>query len=466
MKNYPKRYIPNSVNHYLKNHIHTHIKWNKDLSSEIITLDYDGLVIACDTVLRVSGSRDINKDNFCEIQSNLFHKILQNNYSIYLDYLIESKIIISDGFYIKGEKSTGYKINESLINELESINIQNMNFNNRTLKSVKSTEKLKISKPHQNNFKSSFKIDYNSAIQHLIHSYVNKIPDHKGRFLDKYSKILLEHKLLQINDGQLWINRSDSNGRINSNLTILNGDYKQFIIGYDYTIDIKNSQPLLLSLFIDYITGLSGNLDKITKNNSDQNGVYNKYLNLLSSYEYKIILKNLSKVDSIRFIEKLKSLTLPSQNEIKKYKKLCEDGEIYEFFQREIFIKTGSKLNRIQVKELFIINMYSSNNVQSEYKKLFASVFPSIYNFIVKIKSLLKDKRRHRILPILLQGIESFMMIEQILPKLDNMNIKYLFIHDGIILKEEDVDRVELVILQEFNYMNIRPSVSIDKLKK
>jgi len=43
MKNYTKRYIPESIDNFLKNHTHSYTKWNsKDLSSEIISLDYDG----------------------------------------------------------------------------------------------------------------------------------------------------------------------------------------------------------------------------------------------------------------------------------------------------------------------------------------------------------------------------------------------------------------------------------------
>jgi hypothetical protein len=466
MKKYPKRYVPELVDNYLKNHIHTHIKWNKDLSSEIISLDYEGLVIACDTILRVSGSRELDRNNFCEIQRDMFKKILHSNYSLYIDYLIDNKIIISDNQYIVGEKSIGYKINEDFIDGLKSITIDDKNYNNRTLKAVKSTDKLKVSKAHQNNFYSSFKIDFNAAYNHLVNTYINGVPDHKGRVLDKYSKSILEHKLNQINDGQLWINRSDSNGRINSNLTILNGDYKQFILGYDYSIDIKNSQPLLLSLFVDYIAGLSGNLDKIMSVDSSQNSVYISNLNTLSSYVSGIIIKNLSKPSAVRLLNDLKSLAFPNKKELDTYRNLCERGEIYEFFESEVFNKTGNKLSRREVKQLFIINMYSPNEQKSEYKKLFASIFPTIYNFTTKIKSLLKEKRRHRILPILLQSVESYIMVERLLPKLDTMKIKYLFIHDSIIIREEDKDRSELTILQEFNYLKVRPSLSIEKLRK
>lgn len=463
MKNYPKRYIPETLDNWFKTHTHIHIKWNKDLSTDIISLDYDGLVIACDTVLRVAGSRDINKNNFCEIQKDIFFKILNNNYTNYIDYLVENKILFTDNKYVVGEKSISYKLNEDFIDTLKSISIDNKLFNKRTLNSIKSNSKLTISKYHINNYKSSFKIDYDKAIEHIIYVYHHQIKDHKGRVLNKYTKMLLEHKILQISEGQLWINRSDTNGRVNSNLTTLNSDMKQFILGYDYTVDIKNSQPLLLSLFIDYVSGLNGQLNN---SNSSFSGVYNLSLTLLSSYVYKIMIKNLCKSDVVRLTEELKSIKLPSKIEIEKWKNLCEKGMIYEYFQKEIYEKLGKKLTRQEVKDLIIVNMYSSNHNNNEYKKLFAFIFPTIFNFISKVKSIVKEKRRHRIFPILLQGIESYMMVEKVLPKLDKMKIKYLFIHDGLVVKEKDIDDVQLMIMQEFNYLKVNPSFSVEKLRK
>jgi hypothetical protein len=461
MKNYPKRYIPQNLDNWLKTHTHVHIKWNKDLTSDIISLDYDGLVITTDTILRVAGSRDLDKNNLCEIQSTMFKKILNNSYSIYLDYLIENKIILTDNFYIRGEKSVSYKLNEHFTESLVSIKIENKLFNKRTLNAVKSTSKLKVSKAHINNFKSSFKIDYDKASEWVIQRYINGEPDHKGRILNPYTKTLLQHKLLQINDDQIWISRSDTNGRINSNLTTLNGDMKQFIVGYDYSIDIKNCQPLILCLLIDYVKGIKGHLD----NSSAFSAAHNLSLTCLSSYESKILSKNLSNIELVRFIDDLKSLNLPTESELKKWRNLCQKGELYEYFQREIFNQLGRKLNRQEVKDLIIVNMYSSNHTNNEYKKLFEFIFPTIYKFIKNIKSLLSEKRKHRILPIMLQGIESYMMVEKILPKLDEINIKYLFIHDGFIVKKQDVDRVELIILQEFNYLRLTPTLSVDKLK-
>ena len=443
MKNV-KRYIPEQIDDYLKNHPHIFIKWNKDLSSEIIQLDYEGLVIACDTILRVSGSRDIDKNNLCEIQMDCFHKILQNDYKLYLDYLVESKIVITDNWYIPGEKSISYKINEDFISDLNSIDIDNKLFSKRTLNALKTQEKLKVSKEHRNNYLKSFKIDYKSAKEYLDSCYENKIPDHKGRVLNIYTKILLDHKLRQINDGQLWINRSMSNGRINSNLTTLNGNYKQFIVGYSSSFDVVSSQPCLLNIFIDMLKYIQGNL-----------GPTSSYLSSLLSYEYKIILKNLPKPLSVKFIDELKNVKTPSESELKKYKNWCESGLMYENFAREIYEVTGDKKwrlsdkSRMLSKDIFWTILYSPNSNNNEFKLLFSKVFPSIYNFICKIKSLIKMKRSHRMFPILMQGVESFIWVENILPKLDSMKIPYLFIHDSVLIKENQL--IDLLLIKNWS---------------
>lgn len=445
-----KRYIPTTINDFLINKTHCFIKYNKDLSSTIYTLDYDGLVIICDTILRVAGSRDIDKNNFCEIQTSCFHKILHNDYKIYLDYLIENRIVISDGFYIAGSKSISYKLNENFIDELSSIDINNSLFNKRTIKAINSFDKLNATKKHITNYKKSFKIDFDKAIQHLVYTYTNNIPDHKGRILNRYTKTLLEHKLRQINDDQLWINRSSTNGRINSNLTTLNGDYKQFILGYDNSLDIVASQPTLLNILFDIIKDIQGS-------------------NLLStstllSYEYKILSKTLEQPVFIRLNEELKLIKLPSEKEQKEWRNLCERGELYEFFMREIYNKTGVKKTRTEVKEIMMTTLYSSNHSHNEYKKLFKDIFPSIFNFIVKIKGYKFIKRSHRLLPIMLQIIESFLWCETILPKLDRMNIPYLFIHDSVIIKEKDIERTELIIMEQFFINKINVKIKNEKI--
>ena len=61
--------------------------------------------------------------------------------------------------------------------------------------------------------------------------------------------------------------------------------------------------------------------------------------------------------------------------------------------------------------------------------------------------------------PILMQGVESFIWVENILPKLDSMKIPYLFIHDSVLFKEEHKDKIELSILEKFFMYKITPKL-------
>ncbi len=215
------RYIPKEINNFINNRLHIFVKWNKDLSSTIYSLNKEELIIICDLILRIAGSRDIDDNNLVQIQTKSFHNILQNNYSLYLDYLIEEKIVITDNFYVPGEKSKSYKLNEDYISDLVSIKMENKTYLNRTIKIINQTDsRLKISSKHKLNFNKDFKIDFEAAWQYSVNSYINQVPDKKGRILNQYTNIILQRKLLEINDRQLFISRSSSNGRITTNLSI------------------------------------------------------------------------------------------------------------------------------------------------------------------------------------------------------------------------------------------------------
>lgn len=450
------RYIPVSIKNFIDNKLHIYIKWNKDLSSKIYSLDKEGLIVICDTILRMAGSRDTDMNNLVQIQTTSFHNILHNDYSLYLDYLIQERIVITDNFYIPGEKSISYKLNEDFIDDLTSIQMENKTFLNRTIKAINETDtKLKVSTKHKNNFKNDFKIDFVSAWNHLTNCYINQVPDKKGRLLNKYTKAVLQRKLLEINDGQLFISRSSSNGRITTNLSILNGDYKQFILGYDYSLDIVSSQPTMLNMFINLLKELRGEKSPVIS-----------YSNSYLSYEYRIIEKTLGKSDGVRFLDGLKSVKLPSKSELDLWKNLCENGDIYRHFANEVFNITGKKMTRQEAKQIFIVVLYSPSKSPNEYKKIFSMIYPTIYKFLNDIKSIAKIKRSHKMLPILLQGTESFIWIERILPELDRLNIKYHFIHDSIIIQKEDFDRAEMKITEQFFIAGINAQICKEDIKK
>jgi len=454
------RYIPNQVKDFIDGRLHCHIKWNKDLTSKIYNLDKEGLIIICDTILRVAGSRDIDNNNFVEIPKDIFHKILHNDYNLYLDYLIDEKIVLTDNQYIVGEKSKSYKLNEKYVDDLDSIKMDNILFNKRTIKAINESDgRLKVSKWHIHNFKNDFKIDFVEAHKYLIQRYIGQIPDKKGRLINKYTKAILERKLLEIKDKQLFISRNGVNGRITTNLSLLNHDFKQFITGYDCNLDICASQPSMLIMFINLIKELKGL--RAPRSNS----ISYSYL----SYVCKIITKNLGNIDGSRFIEELKKSKLPTEEELKKWTYTCSKSDIYESFIKEVKIQLNKEIERPEAKQIFITMMYShpktSSKEYTEYIRVFSNMYPTIYRFINTIKMLANIKRPHKMFPILLQATESFMWVENILPELDKMKIPYHFIHDSVIVKDKDVDRTDMKIQEQFYLAGLDIQIKKENLK-
>lgn len=109
--------------------------------------------------------------------------------------------------------------------------------------------------------------------------------------------------------------------------------------------------------------------------------------------------------------------------------------------------------------------MYSTSIINNEWKKLFSATFPSIYKFLSDIKKMLKIKRSHRLLPLMMQSIESYIWCENILPELDRMKITYLFIHDSVIVKEEDLDRTELKIMETYFLFGVNAKIDKTDIK-
>lgn len=447
------RYIPKPIHDYLMDRIHIHIKWKDLFESEICILDNEGLIIACDTVLRVSGSRDLNRKGFCEIPRDFFHKILHNDYKIYLDYLIENKILITDNLFVAKEKSKGYKINETFLGNLETTIIENPLYNKRTIKAINTSSKLKVRAPIRKTLEKVI-FDFDSAINHLLYEYHNQVPQKDGSPMNQYQKMVLEHKLLQLRDKQFWTSRSETNGRISSNLTILNKNYKCFILGYETQLDITASQPTTILILINMIRSIQGVKGRASISS----------LSLLASYVCKMILKYLGKTDGQRVWDDLKTVKIPLEKEIETYEYLCKTGQLYEAIQKEMS-DSGIKMTRDEVKTNTFVTFYSSNKNHDPIKKIFAKMFPSIYAMMNRIKSIPKSKGGYGVFSVMMQGIESYVWVENILPKLDKMNIEYLFIHDAIIVKEQDQYRSEITILEQYNYYGIEPNISKEDLK-
>lgn len=243
-------------------------------------------------------------------------------------------------------------------------------------------------------YKDTIGIDYDKAIQHSVQRYTedaiqaNGDPDLIETARNQY--LYRIRSIIAINEGKkgklLRFERNNTNKRIDTNLTNLSSDLRQFLNGYDNMsyFDLSNSQPVLF--------------------------------NILLKEHYK---------DSD---PKLKA-------EIDRYAQITLSGSWYEFLM-DLF-----KVDRDGAKKIWMQIAYSKNSSYLPEKKTFASQFPLITKIIKDLK-----KQNHANFAIELQRIESRIFIDEICKQLVAMDIIPYTLHDGLLVPKTNESTVYKVM--------------------
>lgn len=390
------------------------------------------LYIICDMIYRITTLRkvDTNYSNkYVDIPLYYFTDIItdKENYYKAKDYLELSGIIECDKHSSKeAGKALGYRFKNENISKLTAIEIKKETLINRIIENRKKrnnhvNSKYNVYKEH---FLSTFKIDKNRALDFINDLYGKKVSELKRKipivdtdcfvdirgYLKEFERITnqFNHLYMSINaisDGQLHFNCNKTNNRIDTNLTTLKSELKQFIISdYDLSqIDIVNSQPFLLSIIL--------NKEKDSGINSD---------------------------------------------ELKKYTDWTTQGMFYENFEKEFIKTTNKKITRKEIKKIMFCIFYSKNTNCKRQKAIFKNIFPTISYWIENQKS-----KKHNALAIKMQKFESQICIDIICKELDLEGIKYYTIHDAWIVDKEKVMITEKII----KYCFIKFHKAIPKLK-
>lgn len=405
-----KRYIPTLVKEKLNN---------------VDFKDKEKLFVICDMIFRSSIFKKCDKtynNDYVDIPSYYFRDII-TEYKKPVDFLIENKIIECDGFYSKeAGKSLGYRFNEKYISLLTEVLISKITIKKKIINNKNKRNNLvkKSLSTYKDFYLKKFDIDYNKALSYLNNWYeesmfiLNDNNDNnkykKTEFIKECTKVINKYNSIfisisAIKDGDLFFKKNKTNGRIDTNLTSLKSEYKQFIKSDDelYSIDIINSQPFILSLLLDKV-------------------------------------KN--------------------KEEVQKYKDWTSNGNFYENFGKSVYTRTGKEITRKEIKKLMFCIFYSKNASYCKQKEIFKSIFPSIYDFIKD-----KKKKQHNRFAIELQKAESEICIDIICKELDDKNISYYTIHDSFIVKKSDIYETKKTIFDNFKlkYNNI-PSLSTEKV--
>lgn len=237
-------------------------------------------------------------------------------------------------------------------------------------------------------FRKRFKLHHEEALRFIEDQYYTNIgldtsDDYRNKITQKYTARL--SSILAIDNGKnnktLKFSKNKTNNRIDTNLTYLASELRQFIIGYEDMahLDLKNSQPLMLNILLK-------------KHYKDANTALRK--------------------------------------EIDAYSKYTIEGKWYEHLQ-QLYGKS-----REECKGIWMCIAYSKNRSYPHEKKIFKAAYPGINAIIESYKN-----KNHAEFSNRLTQIESSIFIDGICRELVNQDIIPYTIHDSVIVYKKDKEK-------------------------
>lgn len=411
----------------------------------------------------------ITEDGFVKINSKLLRSFFKD-YLSYLDYLLQTNVLITDGDYTPGIKSLGYKfaeqyntpLTEYLYNNIPSQDIPAINseiFDDDVNGFV---ENPVINYPYLYSWYSTKKltIQKNEAIEFANNEKQRKISLGKeswdiNRDLSSPNRVVYKnpttqynaavHNIMALSLGQYNIQIDNNVHRLHSVVTNIQKSYRRYL-KYDGNtlvgVDISNSQPYLLCLLFNPLfwernSGLNISLWHLPHN--------------IQQYFNDIRIARI-----VKYTSSLKSEDLIT------YKTKASEGLVYEYMMDIINGNYDYGLSRDDVKIMMMTVLFSDNRYLPYLKRLFKNNFPVIYELIRLIK-----QGNHKSLPCLLQNIESEIILHRCCKRIweeYNQEIPIFTIHDSICTIPQCVEIVKSTMTDELEKaIGIKPHLKVEE---
>ncbi len=269
----------------------------------------------------------------------------------------------------------------------------------------------------------------------------------------------------KINHGNnLSLTVDNTTGRFHSPLTQLKSGLRKYV-SYDneslWGIDIVNSQPLLVSIVLDFETFKRNEINKILAR-------YNT-----NFYELKDMDK-LSKFNSSTSTMLVNLLKKSHQKkDVQHFKKAVTDGVFYEFFgdlllQKGLIpaeiISNPKEIRGFAKKAIF--TAFFSEIIASkwnEYVIAFDKCFPNVARIFKLIK---QGKDKHNTLACLLQRFESNLMLHEVCWEIATKypHIPLFTVHDSIVTTKANVKIVEEIFRRNLQLkLGANPQLKIEE---
>lgn len=365
------------------------------------------------------------ENGFVPINCREIQRIISNDPKTYLKTLEKYELIQSDNLYSRGNKSLYYLINPAILTNTNIVEVKPGCSLYCSLWTQKKNERTNDSKlePYLKEMRKAFmnmSFDYEAALK-----LISSVSDNVKRNSYKIAMLQL------IDPRERYFKRNLTNNRLDTNLTNLKKDLRQFIKGDFVSIDLVNSQPFFLFLLIDVF----GQKDLLTLNCNTILTDNLRDIPLCSEIKLKSIVKRFG-LQQIKECAKSRKINeMAFFTNLTKYKNWTCSGLFYDNFIKHF----ANKYDRDAIKKIMFAVLFSQNEIHSHYrrsvpyekeKKLFAEVFP----VISEITTILKRKD-HSSLAIYLQRVEAEIFIDNIAKRLCENGIVPLTIHDSVIVE-------------------------------
>ncbi|MFH1196969.1 MAG: hypothetical protein V1720_14825 [bacterium] len=389
---------------YIPSNLYLGASRRSDKYSYIITLIYYGRIF----------NKELESDSFIPLNGKILLRLLGGRYKAFINYLLNQNILETDGRYIIGEKSKGYRLTKQF-REQKSKEV--------TIKDEKLLSKISMFKEMQ---KKQIKLDHHFYLYNCLQDVTIQYDEAKyfieRNVTDCCQYVSYNISVDMIESKSFFFTVDSTAGRVHNNITNLSRDLRPFLRWNDkglVEIDIANSQPFLFNILIDtYYKSMSVSNSDINLSYGNQN------------------------------IEKM--------NDIQRYRYLTSNGIFYEYLMDKMEVKEDRQEFKIRFFSKIFFSKDNSGYVTDE-RRQFKKLFP----YVSEIVSYYK-KNDYRKLAISLQRAEAEIIINKVVPKLAEKGIYVLTIHDSILTTTENVKLVEQTIKEEFkNNYNLYPTIKI-----
>jgi len=351
----------------------------------------------------------------------------------YLKGLIDLNIIQRSGNAIVGKSSYQYNFAPDYQSKYISLPLNNAKLIRRIEKAQ--TEVRKISAKSIRGHSEQLKY---LKLLTIAPGYDDFIEANYTAETDQYNSIV--SSATRIINSDIFYSVDSTSGRFHSNITNMNKGLRPYLRINDeplINLDIKNSQPYLSTILLTN----PGKVSYLTKNPA--------------------------------FALLLNSLKVSLSQDVKKYVLLVNSGQIYEYLKNEFSIE-GLELTRDETKRqvlriLFARNRMPKDETNKKAREIFKSRFPKVYRIFSKIRGSEKGDKFHNYkrFAILLQRIESFLMLDVILKRIykELPGTIAITVHDSIMtgVLTNNVDAVRKIMIDELTFfVGFAPNIKIE----